>query len=407
MSMLHAIIMGLVQGLTEFLPVSSSAHLVFADHFLHLHLTEMETISFDVLLHLGTLVAVLVYFRTDVLALLGGAWRLIRRPCGAWQDAYTRLFVLLLLGTIPAGIAYVTLKEYLEQVFQNVPGTAALLLMTAAMLLWIARRPTGVRTLASTTWRDALLIGVFQAVAILPGVSRSGSTLTAGLLRGLDRDAAPRFSFLLAIPVILAGGLIDFTKTLEAGFSIPPAPLAAGFIAATVSGYCAVVLLLNIVRTGRLDRFAYYCIAAGLGMLLYWHFLVPKIDVRTIGGVAGTQPIALNDEGIVGPVEIGLPMTLSLAVDPGMVPVQRVYAWLPNTDGAHHHIREMNFTAPAGGGRCISEPYIWRIPGAPATMSPQGEMRDIWVIIRNAWGIQNEVRVRVHLLPESPSRRMG
>ncbi|MHB9026892.1 MAG: undecaprenyl-diphosphatase UppP [Armatimonadota bacterium] len=403
MTLLHAIIMGLVQGLTEFLPVSSSAHLVFTDHLLHLHLSEQDTVSFDVLLHLGTLLAVLVYFRSDILALLKGAGRLLIGPRKALaENAYSRLFLLLLLGTVPAAIAGVALKDFFSDVFQNVPGTAALLLVTAAMLYWISRRRTGERALETSTWKDALTIGVFQAIAILPGVSRSGSTIFGGLLRGLDRDAAPRFSFLLSIPIILGGGVFALKDVLEQGFSLAPPLVIAGFLAAAVSGYIAVVLLLNTVRRGRLDRFAHYCVIVGLGMLAYWFLLVPKVDMNSVAGYSNLQPLALNADGEVNPVKLGERVSLRLAIQPGLIPLQRVYAKVPITE---QNIEEADFIRATGSNRFESISFRLRPLGDSYTVPPGGEYRDVWIVVRNRWGISNDVHLRLRIEPATVQDR--
>ncbi len=404
MTVLAAIIMGLVQGLTEFLPVSSSAHLVFADHFLHLHLDQADTVSFDVLLHLGTLLAVLVYFRRDVLALLRGAGQLLARPRQAWREnPHARLFALLVLGTIPAALAGVLLKDFFSAAFQNVPGTATLLLVTAAMLFWITSRPVGGRALDTANWKDALLVGAFQAVAILPGVSRSGSTITGGLVRGLDRDAAPRFSFLLSIPIILAGGLFDLKDTLKTGYHLPSLALLAGFLTAAISGYIAVVLLMNVVRRGRLNRFGYYCAAAGLLMLGYWTLLVPQIDAGKAAGLINQHTFSVNADGVLGPLEMGQPVQFTLPVQAGLVPLHDAYALLPTVDG--HAPQRISLTPIYTGAKGIvllgSERYLLRpLPGE----SPTGvnNIRNIWVVVRNRWGIQNEVQLQLLIVPVSP-----
>lgn len=397
MTILSAIILGLVQGLTEFLPVSSSAHLVFANHFLHLRLSEADTVSFAVIVHLGTLVAVLLYFRKDMVALLAGAGQLIVRPRTAWREnPSSRLFVLLLLGTAPAAVLGVTLKDFFEQAFQSVPGTALLLLGTAAMLFWISRRPHGGRTLETANAKDALLIGAFQALAILPGISRSGSTITGGLLRGLDRDAAPRFSFLLSVPIILAGGLFDLLDTLKGGFSVSLPVAAVGFIAAAVSGYVAVVLLLGVVRRGRLDRFAYYCVVVGVGMLAYWTLLVPKV-AGPVAGFVGQQAVLPDAEGLLGPLHPGQSLDLKLIVKPGLLPLREAYVQRP--DGHRLPLSQED----VGDGRLrLASDMAYDIPQQPHA-HPAGETQEMWVILRNQWGIQNEERLRLLIVPASPT----
>ena len=403
MDILQAIIMGLVQGLTEFLPVSSSAHLVFADHFLHLRLSEAQTVSFDVLLHLGTLLAVLYYFRADVWQLLKGAAALVRAPKKAWRNnPFSRIFALLMLGTIPAGIAGLTLQDFFSAAFQNVPGTAALLFLTAAMLIWISRRKTGSRTLKSARWKDALIIGVFQALAILPGISRSGATITAGLLRGMDRESAPRFSFLLSIPIIFAGGLFDFKDTLGSGFSLPPGLLIAGFVAAAISGYIAVVLLLGIVRRGRLHYFAYYCIVAGAGMLLYWSLLVPKVEknaLQLISRLPG-ETYTLRADNEFGPVEMNKPLQFIVPVKSAMLPVRKVQIVLP----AQGHSHSLSLRQSEKPGVFLLDNYPMRPLHAPAEQ-PAEEVRDVWLVLYNSWGIRNEFHLRIRVVPPSAYSR--
>jgi undecaprenyl-diphosphatase len=408
MTWMQAIIMGLVQGLTEFLPVSSSAHLVFADHFLRLQLSEAETVSFDVLLHLGTLVAVGLYFRRDLLALVRGLWLWFSAPRRAWGDPGARLCGLLLVGTIPAGVAGVALKDFFSAAFQNVPGTAALLLVTAAMLLWISARPVGGRTLESATWRDALTIGLCQAVAILPGVSRSGATITGGLWRGLDREAAPRFSFLLSIPIILAGGLFDLKATWATGLSLPFAPLLLGFLSAAASGYLAVVLLLDVVRRGRLHRFAYYCIGVSLLMLGYWHFLVPKIAPTTLIGLVEGQVQASMHQGELTGVELGQTLRWQLAIQPARDPIVSVTARFPGgvpvSAPTSAHVHPLAFTPVRGSAQYVSE-KLRILPVTTYDLPADGQLRDLVVVVRTRRGVCNELRIPVRVRNESLMRR--
>lgn len=390
----QSIIMGLVQGLTEFLPVSSSAHLVFTEHFLHLRMTEAQTVSYDVLLHLGTLLAVLIYFRSDVWQLLKGAGALIKNPKVAWREnAFSRLFVLLIIGTIPAGIAGITLQPFFSAAFQNIPGTAALLFITAAMLIWITHRKGGNRGLQKANWKDALLIGLFQAIAILPGVSRSGSTITAGLLRGLDRDSAPRFSFLLSIPIILAGGLLAAKDVMqEGGISLPTSLLLAGFIAAAVSGYAAVVLLLGIIRRGKLEVFAYYCITVGIFMLAYWFLLVPKVDMKEvkITSALSNEAYSRSADDEFGPLELNRPVKIFVPVQSAFIPVKSVAILMP----AHGKSNALALTPTGKDGEFQLANYPLR-PIHAGGKQPVEDIRDLWLVMRNNWGIQNEVHLKV------------
>jgi len=408
MHVIDAIIEGLVQGFTEFLPVSSSAHLVFADHFLHLRLNEADTVTFDVVLHLGTLMAVIAFFYRDILALLRGLGQLIAHPRTAWRtNPNSRLAAWLILGTIPAGIAAITLKDFFSEAFQSVPGTASMLLITAAMLFWISSKKSGDRSLDTATWKDALVIGAMQAIAILPGVSRSGSTITGGLFRGLDRDAAPRFSFLLSIPIILAGGLMSLKDMMGVNSSLSHSAMLAGFLTAAVSGYLAIAWMLKIVRRGKLNRFGYYCLAAGLCMLAYWTFLVPKIDTGQIHGAVGTPGsggyvIGQNAKGEFGPVSLDQPWLLQIPVSAGMVAPSDIHVIL---DGKPIRMVKQSLVPTAGKADFNLELVPLSSSGDLSDLPADGNVREAWVIVRNRWGIQNEVRIPMLVMPAADAVR--
>jgi undecaprenyl-diphosphatase len=261
MSLLQAILLGIIQGLTEFLPISSSAHLVLVPFLLGWVLPKDEAFAFDVLVQLGTLGAVIVYFRQDL-------WSIIRafvstlvkgRPFG---DPRANLGWYIILATIPAGLAGLLLKSKVEEAFSSPVVTALFLLFTALILFlseWIGKRK---RPMESITWKDALWIGCAQALSIFPGVSRSGSTIAGGLSRNLERKAAARFSFLMSIPIMLAAGLVAALdlRDIPNLFSFLPT-VAAGFIAAAVIGYLSIQWLLTYLTRHSLRSFAYYCIA--------------------------------------------------------------------------------------------------------------------------------------------------
>ncbi len=399
MTVLKALILGLVQGLTEFLPVSSKSHLVFADYFLHLHLSEQASVSFDVLLHLGTALAVIIFMRREVGQLLGGLGGLIVRPAQTWaENAYSRLAVWLLLGTVPAALIGLKFEHKLENMFQSVPLTAALLLITAVMLFLISRYKPGTRTLESATWKDALTIGLFQMCAVMPGISRSGTTITGGLLRGLDRDAAPRFSFLLSIPIILGGGAVGL-RHLVHGSEIPHKAMAVGFLAAAISGYFAVALLLNVVKKGRLDYFAYYCVAACVLMLAYWQLLVPRADVKHIGGVMGQQTLGVSATGDFGPLTSDRAWTLSVPVKTGMATFKDMQVMF----GTHTvHVRRQQYIGAAGKGRVELEldPLV-KVLGTQTP--PDGNTVQVWLVLRNQWGVRNDVPLTIQVVPPTPA----
>ena len=247
MTFLQAIFLGIVQGLTEFLPVSSSGHLVLARTLLGI---QTEPLIMEVILHLGTLIAVLLVFYKDIIALF-------RHPLG-------KTMRLLVIATIPAVIATLLLDNLIEEAFGGRFLSFGFLI--TAVLLCIAerkqvRRPRKYRQM--NNW-DALAMGGMQAVAMFPGVSRSGSTLVGGLFRGLDRNLAVRFSFLMSIPAILGANILSLKDALEGEIIWADVPIyLVGVVVAAVVGYLCIRLLRMIANKGRFGWFAYYCWAAG------------------------------------------------------------------------------------------------------------------------------------------------
>ncbi len=260
MSLLQSIILGIIQGLTEFLPISSSAHLVLVPFLLGWAIPEEQAFAFDVLVQMGTLVAVIAYFRKDLLEIIAAILRGIaqRRPFG---DPKANLGWYIVLATIPAGIFGLFLKSKVEAAFNSPVITALFLFFTAFLLLvseWIGKRS---HSLEQMNWKDALWIGCAQALSIFPGVSRSGSTIAGGLSRNYERPAAARFSFLMSIPIMLAAGLMaafDLADISNLSTFLPI--LAAGFLAAVVVGYLSIHWLLSFLTRHSLRTFAVYCI---------------------------------------------------------------------------------------------------------------------------------------------------
>lgn len=251
--MLEAIIWGLVQGLTEFLPISSSGHLVVVPAYLELAGYEIAAPSLAVsaVLHLGTLIAVLVYFRDDILKVL----RLRTDPEGR------RIALLVGIGTIPAAIGLIV--EDRLQAFQDTVSNVGLTLIATGVILVIGQRlATGARRLIDGRIPDAVVVGIAQAVALIPGISRSGMTIAAGLGRRFEPTDAARFAFLLGIPAIAAAGLSQLPDLLNGGGT--GVELALGLGVAAVSGYAAIAWLLRAMRTVGLYPFAVYCLLIGL-----------------------------------------------------------------------------------------------------------------------------------------------
>jgi undecaprenyl-diphosphatase len=267
LSLLQAIILGIIQGLTEYLPVSSSAHLVLVPWALGWEFEPNAAFAFDVLVQWGTLVAVIVYFWKDLMGMLRAAWTALRRR-ELTQDPSIRLASWIVLGTIPAVLAGLTLKDAVEAAFASPLATSAFLLVTAALLFVAERIGKRARPLESMTWVDAVWVGLAQALSIFPGISRSGATISAGLLRDLDRPPAARFSFLLSIPVMLgAGGLaLADLAALPWAASFAPA-LIAGFAAAAIVGYASIRWMLAFVTRHSLAVFSIYCAVVGLAGL--------------------------------------------------------------------------------------------------------------------------------------------
>ncbi|HZA26647.1 MAG TPA: undecaprenyl-diphosphate phosphatase [Actinomycetota bacterium] len=268
--MFRALVLGAVQGLTEFVPVSSSAHLVLVPFMLG---WPIPGLAFDVAVHLGTALAVLVYFRRELGAIVVGAIRAASGRGDERDREMGRLAVLLAVASVPSGLAGLLLGDFFEELFKE-PETVALLLLGTAALLFVGeamygRRPSGERRgLRGIGLGDALVVGLLQAVAITPGISRSGATISAGLVRGLSRDAAARFSFLLGLPAILGAGLVEVPD-------LPPgadtATILGAAAVAAVIGFLSIAFLLRYLRTRDTRPFAYYCVlfsALGLGYAL-------------------------------------------------------------------------------------------------------------------------------------------
>jgi undecaprenyl-diphosphatase len=266
----QAIIIGIVQGLTEFLPVSSTAHLILLPRLLGWDDVLINSAEFVVMLHMGTLAALLAYFWRDVLDLLAAFWALLReRSFG--EDPNRKLALVLLLSIIPAGIFGLLMEDWIDAFFRDAIIVIPFILVVGAAILWLAERfGTRERGLDKTQYSDAAFIGVAQALALFPGISRSGVTIAAGLFRGLEREAAARFAFLMGIPIIAGAGLWKMRSiaTGEAG-DVDIVVLAAGVIAAAISGWLAIGLLLRYLRHHSTGIFiAYRLIAAAVFLVL-------------------------------------------------------------------------------------------------------------------------------------------
>jgi undecaprenyl-diphosphatase len=259
MNLFQALVLGVLQGATEFLPVSSSGHLVLVPWLLG---WAKPSLAFDAIVHCGTALAVVAYFWRDWVSLAQAVLRAIRQRSVA--DPRARLAMLIILGTVPAALIGYFLEGFFEGMFSQPVAAAGFLLVTAALLTITERLGRRERDLDQLTWLDALVIGLGQALAIFPGISRSGATIAAGLARGLKREPAARFSFLLATPIILGAGGLKILDLLEAGNLTAQVPaFAVGLLGASAVGFGCIHFLLRYLQRGRLYPFAIYCAAAG------------------------------------------------------------------------------------------------------------------------------------------------
>ena len=246
--MLDAIFWGIIQGLTEFLPISSSGHLVLIPALLDRPAPDLAT---SAMLHLGTLVAVLVYYRSDIAAMAR-----FDRPA-------RRLITLIVIGSIPAAVLGLTFESRIEELVSEPTVVAWFVVVTGLILLASTLLRLGDRRITEIRPVDSIIVGVAQSFALIPGISRSGMTITAGLARGMERTEAARFAFLLGIPVIAGAGLLQMAEALSAGESIP-SEVWVGMVAAGLSGYAAIAILLRLLTRVGLAPFGIYCVAFGL-----------------------------------------------------------------------------------------------------------------------------------------------
>lgn len=269
MTVLDAFILGVVQGLTEFLPVSSSGHLVLVPEFFNI---PAPTLAFDVLVHAATLVAVVGYFIRDigkiVLSLVAPGRLSGRKEVKYWR----RLFVWLVIGSVPAAFAGFLLSDFFEGLFASTLAVGLFLLVTS-LLLWgsdfaLGRMKREPVQLGKMRAGDALIVGCFQALAIAPGISRSGSTIAAGVFLGFDRPTAARFSFLLSVPVILGAFLLKLKDIGDAFVGASGGAYAVGAIAAAISGFAAVYFLMRYVKEHRLRLFGVYTAILGVFVIV-------------------------------------------------------------------------------------------------------------------------------------------
>ncbi len=269
MTLTTAALLGILQGITEFIPVSSSGHLALARAFLGYDLD--PGITFEIVVHFGSFCSIAVFFRRELGMLVQAVVRTVRRSggrlAGYTEDSGVRLVLIILLSMVPAGLVGVTMKSAVERAFVNPALVGAMLLVTGALLFStrFVRNPSG-----RVTARKGVMIGVAQAVAILPGISRSGSTISAGLWLGVNRDEIARFSFLMVLPILAGAMLLETIEVMQVGEPIEAGSLVVGFLTSFVTGYLALGTLIALLKREKMHYFAYYCWALGAGTLVYF-----------------------------------------------------------------------------------------------------------------------------------------
>jgi undecaprenyl-diphosphatase len=262
MGYLDSILLGIVQGLTEFLPVSSSGHLVILQYFMGFR-DAVENVTFDVFLHLATLLAVGWVYRKDVYDIFTGKFA----GEGESRISKWRLVGFIALSLLVTGIIY-PFKNQLETLFEDISGVRIFLIINAVALGILPLLRRGSKGLGKMNWLGAVVIGLAQAIGAFPGISRSGSTILAGLLLGLNPRDACRYSFLLSIPTIFLAGLVQIPDAISEGVTFNPGPMILGFLFALGAGLVAIPLLIRVVEKGRLWGFAVYCAVVGIGLFL-------------------------------------------------------------------------------------------------------------------------------------------
>ena len=273
MSIFSSFLLGLIQGITEFLPVSSSGHLSIAQNLLNLSAVGDEHQFFDILLHLGTLFAVFVVYWKDIIGMILEFFRaigdLVHHRSTRQTPPARRLMLMVICGTLPLAVI-LPIKDVVEQLYYNTVFIGCALLVTGVLLFLSDRVKRGHKTEKTATIRDSLLVGAAQAIATCPGISRSGMTICAGTFVGFDRKFAVRYSFLLSIPAILGANLLELLDVAKSGGAdagqIPV--YLVGIVTAAVSGYLCIRLIRMIADKGKFGWFTYYCWAAGIVTLV-------------------------------------------------------------------------------------------------------------------------------------------
>ena len=270
MTIIQSIILGIIQGVTEFLPISSSGHLVIAPYLFGWQIPETEAFIFNVLLQVASLIAVIIFFWSDLIEIGADVWVSIISKSPTYSEK-SRVGWLLILATIPAGLFGITLKGLVKITFASPIIAAISLLLTAGLLLLAELSGNRTKRLNQINWIDSFWIGLFQILALFPGVSRSGATISAGMMRDIKRPAAARFSFLMSVPIMLAAGVIAMFDLLRLPDYVQVIPtFLPGLISSTVAGYISIRWLLKYLVKNPLTIFALYCTALSIIIIILY-----------------------------------------------------------------------------------------------------------------------------------------
>lgn len=275
MTYITAAFLGLVQGIAEFLPISSSGHLSLLQNFMNLTDVEHDHIFFDVLLHFGTLIAVCIVYRKDIIAMIRefflGIGSVVSRKGDrlAPPPPARRMVFMIIIATLPLFIV-LPIQDAVESLYNNTIFISCALIVTGFLLYFSDRMARGRKTAKNATVVDAVIVGCAQALATVPGLSRSGTTISVGMARGFDRNFAVRFSFLMSLPAVLGANILSLIDAIQEGFNTELLPMyLVGVLVATVSGYFAIRLVKLLADKGKFGKFAYYCWIVGAISLIY------------------------------------------------------------------------------------------------------------------------------------------
>ena len=273
MGYIEAIVLGLVQGLSEFLPISSSGHLALLQNLFEIN--EDKVIFFAVLLHIGTLVSIFVVYHKDIYALIKELFLLFKdlftgKGLRIEEKPIRKLGIMIIVSSIPTAIMGLFFSDYIDKIFGSLTVIAICWIITGFILLFSEKLKNNKKEIEGMKYRNAIFIGICQGLAIMPGISRSGSTIVGSLVTGLKREFAVEFAFLISIPAILGSAILEFPKAIKAG--IEPStigPMIVGFLVAAISGYFAITTMIKIVSKQKMRYFSYYVWIIGLGTFIY------------------------------------------------------------------------------------------------------------------------------------------